>query len=140
MPATAPASCSTASSTFRAATGCWSRDAFEPAREITATVAWLDDEPLVAGRVYWALQGHRWVKAKVARIVDRRRHPRRWRPSRRHQLEANAIGDVVLTLQQPLAVLPFAQSRALGSLVLVDTASHKTSGRRAGQRQRAESP
>jgi hypothetical protein len=40
-------------------------------REITATVAWLDDEPLVAGRVYWALQGHRWVKAKVARIVHR---------------------------------------------------------------------
>ncbi|KWT97778.1 Sulfate adenylyltransferase subunit 1 [Variovorax sp. WDL1] len=33
----------------------------------------------------------------------------------------------MLTLQQPLAVLPFAQSRALGSLVLVDTASHRTS-------------
>ena len=43
------------------------------------------------------------------------------------RLEANAIGDIVLTLQQPLAVLPFARSRALGSLVLVDTASHKTS-------------
>ena len=49
-------------------------DAFEPAREITATIAWLDDEPLVAGRVYWALQGHRWVKAKVARIVRPREH------------------------------------------------------------------
>ena len=43
------------------------------------------------------------------------------------QLEANAIGDVVLSLQQPLAVLPFSRSRALGSLVLVDTASHRTS-------------
>ncbi len=41
------------------------------------------------------------------------------------QLEANAIGDVVLSLQQPLAVLPFTQSRTLGSLILVDTASHK---------------
>ena len=100
-------------------------DAFEPVREITATVAWLDDEPLVPGRVYWALQGHRWVKAKVARIVDRLNiNTLDAEPAER--LEANAIGDIVLALQQPLAVLPFARSRALGSLVLVDTASHKT--------------
>ncbi|RZM01564.1 MAG: sulfate adenylyltransferase [Variovorax sp.] len=100
-------------------------DAFEPVREITATVAWLDDEPLVPGRVYWALQGHRWVKAKVARIVDRLNiNTLDAEPAER--LEANAIGDIVLTLQQPLAVLPFTRSRALGSLVLVDTASHKT--------------
>ncbi len=101
-------------------------DAFAPTREITATVAWLDDEPLVPGRVYWALQGHRWVKAKVARIVDRV-NITTLESEPATQLEANAIGDIVLTLQQPLAVLPFAQSRALGSLVLVDTASHKTS-------------
>ena len=99
--------------------------AFTPVREITATVAWLDDEPLVPGRVYWALQGHRWVKAKVARIVDRVDIATlEARPA--DQLEANAIGDVVLALQQPLAVLPFTQSRTLGSLVLVDTATHKT--------------
>ncbi|MBF0743765.1 sulfate adenylyltransferase, partial [Shigella flexneri] len=40
-------------------------------RELRATVAWMDDEPLVAGRVYWALHGHRWVKAKVQRVVHR---------------------------------------------------------------------
>ncbi|MDM0020186.1 sulfate adenylyltransferase subunit 1 [Variovorax saccharolyticus] len=101
-------------------------DAFEPVREITATVAWLDDEPLVAGRVYWALQGHRWVKAKVARIVDRV-NITTLDAEPTDQLEANAIGDVVLSLQQPLAVLPFTQSRTLGSLILVDTASHRTS-------------
>lgn len=99
--------------------------AFTPVREITATVAWLDDEPLVPGRIYWALQGHRWVKAKVARIVDRVDIATlEARPAA--QLEANAIGDVVVALQQPLAVRPFTQSRALGSLVLVDTATHKT--------------
>ncbi|GAA4335167.1 hypothetical protein GCM10023165_11500 [Variovorax defluvii] len=101
-------------------------EAFEPVREITATIAWLDDEPLVAGRVYWALQGHRWVKAKVARIVDRVNITTlESEPAER--LEPNSIGDVVLSLQQPLVVLPFKQSRALGSLVLVDTASHRTS-------------
>ena len=44
------------------------------------------------------------------------------------QLEPNAIGHVELALQEPLATAPFAQSRALGSLVLVDTASHRTAG------------
>jgi sulfate adenylyltransferase subunit 1 len=100
--------------------------AFEPVREINARLAWLDDEPLVAGRTYWALQGHRWVKAKVARIVGRVNITTLDAEPADH-LEANAIGDVVLSLQQPLAVLPFAQSRALGSLILVDTASHRTS-------------
>jgi len=35
---------------------------------------------------------------------------------------------VVLALQEPLATLPYAQSRIMGSLVLVDTATHKTAG------------
>jgi sulfate adenylyltransferase subunit 1 len=98
-----------------------------PSREISATVAWLDDEPLVAGRVYWALHGHRWVKAKVKRIVHKL-DINTLAEANAGQLEPNAIGHVELTLQEPLATLPYQRSRILGSLVLVDTASHKTSG------------
>ena len=43
-------------------------------------------------------------------------------------LEPNAIGHVELMLQEPLPVAPFARSRVLGALILVDTATHKTSG------------
>jgi sulfate adenylyltransferase subunit 1 len=96
-------------------------------RELTATVAWMDDEPLLPGRLYWALQGHRWVKAKVQRIVHQV-HIQTLAQQPATQLDANAIGVVELVLQAPIAALPFAQSRTLGSLVLVDTASHKTSG------------
>ncbi len=102
-------------------------DASEPSREISATVAWMDDEALVAGRVYWALHGHRWVKAKVTRIVHRL-DINTLAEQDADRLEPNAIGHVQLTLQEPLATLPYARSRILGSLVLVDTASHKTSG------------
>ncbi|MBU1441662.1 MAG: sulfate adenylyltransferase [Gammaproteobacteria bacterium] len=107
--------------------GDWllARQGFESTREVTATMSWLDDEPLVEGRVYWALHGHRWVKAKVARIVDRL-NIHTLEAEAADRLEINAIGNVVLALQQPLAVLPFARSRALGSLVLVDPATHKT--------------
>jgi sulfate adenylyltransferase subunit 1 len=101
--------------------------AIDASREISATVAWLDDEALVAGRSYWALHGHRWVKAKVKRIVYRLDiDTLAQRPA--HQLEPNAIGHVEIALQEPVATLPYRQSRMLGSMVLVDTASHKTSG------------
>ncbi|MEZ0308823.1 MAG: sulfate adenylyltransferase subunit 1 [Ramlibacter sp.] len=101
--------------------------AAEPSREISATVAWMDDEPLVAGRVYWALHGHRWVKAKVKRIVHKL-DVNTLAEADATQLDPNSIGHIELALQEPLATLPYERSRILGSLVLVDTASHKTSG------------
>jgi sulfate adenylyltransferase subunit 1 len=35
---------------------------------------------------------------------------------------------VELALQEAIPQLPFTRSRVLGSMILVDTASHKTSG------------
>ncbi|WP_296510266.1 GTP-binding protein [Rhodoferax sp.] len=99
----------------------------EATREIKATVAWMDDEPLVAGRVYLALHGHRWVKAKVKRIV----HSLDINTLQEHdatEIAPNAIGHIELALQEAITAVPYAQSRVLGALILVDTASHKTSG------------
>ncbi len=112
--------------------GDWllTRDAgssFTISRELTATVAWMDDEPLLEGRVYWALHGHRWVKAKVKRILHKL-NVNSLAEESSAQLDPNAIGLVELSLQEALATLPYAQSRVLGSLVLVDTATHKTAG------------
>jgi sulfate adenylyltransferase subunit 1 len=94
--------------------------------QLNVTLAWLDDEPLVAGRLYWALHGHRWVKAKVSRILHRL-DINTLAEMDATELPPNAIGHVQLAFQQPLVSQPFEQSRILGSLVLVDTASHKTS-------------
>ena len=99
----------------------------EAQRQLNTTIAWMDDEPLVAGRVYWALHGHRWVKAKVQRVVHRL-NVNTLTEEEATELAPNSIGHVTLALQEPLVTLPFAQSRILGALVLVDTASHKTSG------------
>jgi sulfate adenylyltransferase subunit 1 len=101
-------------------------NALQAQREIETTVAWMDDEPLVAGRVYWALHGHRWVKAKVQRMVHRL-NVNTLEEEIANELPPNAIGHVTLALQLPLVTMPFTQSRVLGALVLVDTASHKTS-------------
>ncbi len=96
-------------------------------KDIRATVAWMDDEPLVAGRVYWALHGHRWVKAKVKRVVHKL-NIHTLAEEEATQLDPNAIGHIELLLQEPLPAVAFDTSRALGALILVDTASHKTAG------------
>jgi sulfate adenylyltransferase subunit 1 len=100
---------------------------FAPSHSLNATVAWMDDEPLVAGRVYFALHGHRWIKAKIKRIVHKL-DINTLAEEDATQLDANAIGHVELTLQEAIAALPYSRSRVLGSLILVDTASHKTAG------------
>jgi sulfate adenylyltransferase subunit 1 len=96
-------------------------------REIKATVAWLDDEDLVAGRVYQALHGHRWVKAKI-KSIDHVLDIRDLSETASTQLKPNAIGRVTLQLSQALPVLPYSQSRTLGAMILVDSTTHKTSG------------
>lgn len=101
--------------------------AYPGQKELSTTVAWLDDEPLVAGRVYWALHGHRWVKAKVKRVVHKLEINTLAELDSDH-LDPNAIGHVELLLQEAIPAVPFAQSRVLGALILVDTATHKTSG------------
>jgi sulfate adenylyltransferase subunit 1 len=44
------------------------------------------------------------------------------------QLQVNDIGEVEFELQQPLPLLPYAHSRVGGALIVVDPASHRTSG------------
>ena len=100
---------------------------FTITRELNTTVAWMDDEPLVAGRVYLALHGHRWVKAKVKRIKHRL-DIHTLAEEDATELPPNAIGHVELALQEAIPQLPFTRSRVLGAMILVDTASHKTSG------------
>jgi len=96
-------------------------------RELSTTIAWMDDEPLVAGRVYWALHGHRWVKARVLAVVHRL-DVNTLAEEAATELDPNAIGHVELLLQEAIPAAPFAQARVLGALILVDTASHKTAG------------
>ncbi|QIL80464.1 sulfate adenylyltransferase [Diaphorobacter sp. HDW4A] len=104
-----------------------SQPAWPGQREVQATVAWMDDEPLVPGRVYLAQHGHRWIKTKVRRVVHRL-NINTLAEEDAERLEANAIGHVELLLQEAAPVAPFTQARTLGSLILVDTASHKTAG------------
>ncbi len=102
-------------------------DAIPEQREIIATVAWMDDEDLVAGRVYQALHGHRWVKAKI-KSIDHVLNITDLTETASTELQPNAIGRVTLQLAQGIPALPYAQSRILGAMILVDPVTNKTSG------------
>ena len=97
------------------------------ARVLRATLAWLDTEPAVPGRRYLLRHGHRWVQARL-RAVHHRLDIHTLARDEATQLNVNDIGEVEFELQQPLPLLPYAHSRVGGALIVVDPASHRTSG------------
>jgi sulfate adenylyltransferase subunit 1 len=96
-------------------------------RRFEATLAWLDTEPAVPGRKYLLRHAHRWVQARIARI-GHRLDIHTLAPTDAHELGVNDIGHVVVELQQPLPLEPYAASRVGGALIVVDPASYRTSG------------
>ncbi len=99
----------------------------QPAQQFTATLAWLDTEPATVGRKYWVRHGNRWVQARISAIAHRL-DIHNLQPVDAEQLQVNEIGEVTITLQQPLPVEPFASNRVGGALIVVDPASNRTSG------------
>ena len=97
------------------------------ARRVHTTLAWLDTEPAMPGRKYLLRHGHRWVQARLAQIDHRLDiHSLQRQPAQ--SLGVNDIGEVHFELQQPLPLQPYADNRVAGALIVVDPASHRTSG------------
>jgi sulfate adenylyltransferase subunit 1 len=98
-----------------------------PVHRFAATLAWLDAEAAVPGRKYWVRHAHRWVQARITRI-EHRLDIHTLEPGGARELGVNEIGQVLVELQQPLPLAPYAQSRVGGALIVVDPVSHRTSG------------
>jgi sulfate adenylyltransferase subunit 1 len=99
----------------------------QPAHRFTAHLAWLDTEPATPGRKYLLRHGHRWVQARLA-TIHHRLDIHSLQPTAAQRLAVNEIAEVEFELQQPLPLAPYAQQREAGSLIVVDPASHRTSG------------
>jgi sulfate adenylyltransferase subunit 1 len=99
----------------------------QPVRRFSATLAWLDTEPATPGRKYWVRHGNRWVQASLA-VITHRLDIHTLQPVDAQTLAVNEIGEVVFELQQPLPLAPYTDNRVGGALIVVDPASHRTSG------------
>lgn len=96
-------------------------------QQFSATLAWLDTEPAVVGRKYWVRHGHRWVQARIT-AIDSRLDIHTLSDTDAHELAVNEIGRVQVQTQSPLPVEPYADNRVGGALIVVDPATHRTSG------------
>lgn len=92
-----------------------------------ATLAWLDTEAARPGRKYWVRHGNRWVQARIS-AIDSVLDIHSLQPQDAHELPVNAIGRVQMEVQHELPVEPFEFNRVGGALIVVDPASHRTSG------------
>ncbi|MFT7772325.1 sulfate adenylyltransferase subunit 1 [Roseateles sp.] len=96
-------------------------------RTFPATLAWLDTEAAKPGRKYWVRHGNRWVQARIS-AIDSVLDINTLQPQDAHELPVNAIGRVQMEVQHELPVEPFKDNRVGGALIVVDPASHRTSG------------
>jgi sulfate adenylyltransferase subunit 1 len=92
-----------------------------------ATLAWLDTEAAQIGRRYLVRHGNRWVQARIS-AIQHRLDIHTLQPTDAHELAVNDIGEVTVELQQPLPLQPYGANRVGGALIVVDPASHRTSG------------
>ncbi len=99
----------------------------QPTRRFAATLAWLDTETATPGRKYLLRHGNRWVQARLVAITSCL-DIHTLQPDAAHALAVNQIGEVVFELQQPLPLAAYADNRVAGALIVVDPASHRTSG------------
>ncbi len=99
----------------------------ELAEEIAAWVVWMDDTPLFRGRAYTLMLGTRSVSATVTDIVNRL-HMDTLATEPVRELHLNEIGQVALSLSQPVAAETYATSRELGGFILIDRQTRNTVG------------
>ena len=102
-------------------------DTLHASQRFAATLAWLDTEPAVIGRKYQLRHGNRWVQARIS-AIESRLDIRTLAPTEARELAVNEIGRVVIETQQALPIAPYAANRVAGALIVVDPASHRTSG------------
>jgi sulfate adenylyltransferase subunit 1 len=101
--------------------------AVAPTARFRATLAWLDSEPAIVGRKYWLRHGNRWLQGRIT-AIESRLDITTLTAHAADALAVNDIGEVVVETQQPLPIERFASDRVAGALLVVDPATHRTSG------------
>jgi bifunctional enzyme CysN/CysC len=97
----------------------------EAADQFEATIVWMAEEPLLAGRGYLMKIGTQMVSATIAAPkyqvnVNTLAH------MAAKSLSLNAIGVATLSTDRPIVFAPYEQSRALGGFILIDKLSNAT--------------
>ncbi len=96
------------------------------AREISATLCWLDARPARRGARYLLKQTTRTTRVQLAALESRTDVQTLDSIVGPEALELNDLGEVRLRGSAPLVVDTYARSRAAGSFILIDEATNAT--------------
>jgi bifunctional enzyme CysN/CysC len=92
-----------------------------------ATVVWMAEEPLVAGKSYWFKQTTRLAAGTISTMryqIDVNTLHRKDAPT----LKLNEIGRCRITLSQPVAFDGYRRNRGTGSFIIIDRLTNSTVG------------
>jgi sulfate adenylyltransferase subunit 1 len=95
------------------------------AKDITATLLWMDDEPLVVGKEYLAKLGTKKIPAMIKEIVYKTDVNSGEHISTEH-LDKNELASCKISFSEKLVVDAFKKNKTLGELILIDRISHMT--------------
>lgn len=98
------------------------------AKELSATICWMDKQPLRPSSRYYLKHGVNDVQAKVMDIESlvhtdfsgQKEHP--------SELQLNEIGNVQLKLSKPVFYDTYKENKANGAFILVDSRTNNTAG------------
>jgi bifunctional enzyme CysN/CysC len=95
------------------------------ADQFEATIVWMAEEPMLAGRAYWLKLGTQTVSASVQEPkyqvnVNTMEH------LAAKTLELNAIGVANLSTDKPIVFEPYTENRDLGGFILIDKITNAT--------------
>ena len=96
------------------------------ANEVSATICWMSEEPLIPGALLQLKHTTRWVTARVIDVTDRIDVRTLERNLDANDLALNDLGRIELRLSAPLFFDDYRRNRTTGSFILVDTASAAT--------------
>ncbi|PID62635.1 MAG: adenylyl-sulfate kinase [Gammaproteobacteria bacterium] len=102
----------------------------EPAHvadQFEATIVWMHDEPMLAGRPYLLKLGTRTVNATIT-TIKHQVNVNTLEESAAKQLELNAIGVCNIATDQPIAFDSYDDNRTMGGFILIDRISNATVG------------
>ena len=97
----------------------------ESAERFTATLVWMDDQPLVVGKGYWIKLGARTVAVQVTGI-DHRVDVNTLETTPASSLSLNEIGEVKLRLDQIVPYDPYDVNIDTGGFILIDRVTNAT--------------
>ncbi|MHC8380479.1 sulfate adenylyltransferase subunit CysN [Pseudomonas sp. LB3P14] len=102
-------------------------DPISVADQFQATIVWMDQQPMLAGRSYLLKIGCKTVNASLA-IPKYKVNVNTLEHLACRQLELNEIGVCNLSTDEPICFDPYKDNRETGSFILIDRLSNATVG------------